>query len=845
MVGVKTQGEDILEYGRGYSEDVDIIREREYPQLKDTTYLDHAGTTLYAKSLIEAFSRDLTSNLFGNPHSMSASSQLSTRRVDDVRLRALRFFKADPDDFDLVFVANATAAIKLVADAMRDSRQGFWYGYHVDAHTSLVGARELAAKGNRCFSSDEEVEGWIQSLREAGPESLNLFAYPAQSNLNGRRLPLSWCETIRRRSEAAGGNTYTLLDAASLVSTSPLDLSDAAAAPDFTVLSFYKIFGFPDLGALIVRKSAGHIFEQRRFFGGGTVDMVLTREMQWHAKKQSSIHDRLEDGTLPFHSIIALDSAFATHRRLFGSMENVSSHTRFLAKRLYDKLAALKHSNGERVCQLYTNPFSDYNKAASQGPIIAFNLRNSHGAWIGKSEVERLATVKNIQFRSGSLCNPGGTSGSLGWTGADLLQQFSAGLRCGDDHDVMDGRPTGVLRLSLGAMTNLADINTVIQFVEEFYVERAAAVESLITPVPSIPVQQPRFYIESLSVYPIKSCGAFRVPDGKRWEIRREGLAWDREWCLVHQGTGATLNQKKYPRMALIRPFVDLDRNVLRITCGELTSSDQQVLEVSLDREDTNLVSTSICQRSSKSSTVCGDQVVVQAYSSPSVSRFFSEFLGVPCTLARFPPQSSSRFSPPKRPSGAWKQYLRKFVMPGSFPQDSSPSSAPERNPILLSNESPILLISRSSVNYLNENIKANQKKKKRAEGSSSSRAVAADVFRANIVVAESFTQLPRVESPYVEDHWESLKIGPEHLQLDVLGACQRCSMVCIDQFTGVRRDEPFSTLAKTRKINGKIVFGRHASLASSEVTRDEHDTTERWTLMVGDTVTPSYTHEE
>src|SRR4051812_2911991 len=100
-------------YSQGYSVDVDIIRELEYPLLNgtsihilisynpcsqyfphrtETTYLDHAGTTPYAKSMIEAYSRDLSSNLFGNPHSISMSSQTSTQRTDDIRLRVLRFF---------------------------------------------------------------------------------------------------------------------------------------------------------------------------------------------------------------------------------------------------------------------------------------------------------------------------------------------------------------------------------------------------------------------------------------------------------------------------------------------------------------------------------------------------------------------------------------------------------------------------------------------------------------------------------------------------------------------------------------------------------------------------------
>ena len=36
----------------------------------------------------------------------------------------------------------------------------------------------------------------------------------------------------------------SLLDAAVFVSSTPLGLNDSQAAPDFTVLSFYKIFRF-------------------------------------------------------------------------------------------------------------------------------------------------------------------------------------------------------------------------------------------------------------------------------------------------------------------------------------------------------------------------------------------------------------------------------------------------------------------------------------------------------------------------------------------------------------------------------------------------------------------------
>lgn len=130
--------------------------------------------------------------------------------------------------------------------------------------------------------------------------------------MTGRRLPLNWPGRIRDRVRA---EVFTLLDAAALVSTAPLDigaLSETSSAPDFVSLSFYKIFGFPNLGALLVKKSASRILQGRKFFGGGTVEMVICMNDNWVSKKHGEIHESLEDGTLPFTSIFALDIAIVS-----------------------------------------------------------------------------------------------------------------------------------------------------------------------------------------------------------------------------------------------------------------------------------------------------------------------------------------------------------------------------------------------------------------------------------------------------------------------------------------------------------------------------------------------------
>ncbi|KAH9429057.1 hypothetical protein MCOR27_008435 [Pyricularia oryzae] len=503
-----------------YSEDVETIREREYPQMSNGVYLDHSGTTIYARSLITAFADKMMSNLYGNPHSANEPARLSGEMVDEVRERTLRFLGADPKHFDLVFVANATAGIKLVGDAFRDLGEKtwsgtFWYGYHKDAHTSLVGVRELAGAEARCFMSDAEVERWLggsvpsddgftnwhhhrpyqgSGRRRTAGGGLGLFAYPGQSNMTGRRLPLAWPGMLRRSRPHA--NTYSLLDAAALAMTSSMAavFDDPDAAPDFTVLSLYKIFGFPDLGALVVRRDSGHILTLRKYFGGGTVTMVSAVGDAWHRSKgreavvdsgangqhqhqpqhgRYQIHDGLEDGTLPFHSILALGEAIDVHARLFGSMENISRHTSRLVASLYGGLAGLRHANGGPVVQVYvegTDGARAFGDSARQGATVAFNVLEADGSIVPYSQVEELANRKGIYIRSGGICCPGGMFTALEYEPWELERALSAGHHCGSgSHDLINQLPTGVVRASLGPMSTVRDVDMFIEFMRDTF----------------------------------------------------------------------------------------------------------------------------------------------------------------------------------------------------------------------------------------------------------------------------------------------------------------------------------------------------------------------------------------
>jgi len=420
----------------------------------------------------------MKSLLLANPHSATPENPSTSQTiVNETRRSVLNVFNADPAHFEVVFVANATAGVKLVSEAFEGHKQGFGYYYHRDCHTSLVGVRELATN-SKCFETDIDAEEWMTQSDQSDDEleRLKLFAYPLQSNMNGRRLPQTWSTLLRCSPKAS--NAYTLVDAAAYVPTTPLNLCNQSTAPDFVVLSFYKMFGFPDLGALIVRKSAAGVFDHRRYFGGGTTDMITCHDEPWVARKEGSLAERLEDGSGPIRSILALRCAIENHATLFGTFREVSQHTEWLATYLYNTLSAMKHANGTALCHMYKDPDATYGDPRTQGSTIAFNIRNTDGSFIGSSRVGKLALERKIYIRAGSLCNPAGMAFSLCLNGADMKEAYNNGYRCGKEPDIHNGIPLGMVRVSFGAMSTMTDVEAFVNFVRTCFIEGKTEVEN-------------------------------------------------------------------------------------------------------------------------------------------------------------------------------------------------------------------------------------------------------------------------------------------------------------------------------------------------------------------------------
>ncbi|XP_060233574.1 molybdenum cofactor sulfurase isoform X2 [Meriones unguiculatus] len=764
-------------------------------------------------------------NVYGNPHSQNITSKLTHDTVEQVRYRILTHFHTTPEDYTVIFTAGSTAALRLVAEAFpwvsrAPENDGSHFCYLTDNHTSVVGMRKVAAAMNVTSTPVKPEDMWSAEEKGAGAwdpdcQIPHLFCYPAQSNFSGTRYPLSWIEEVKsgRRSPASvPGKWFVLLDAASYVSTSPLDLS--AHRADFVPISFYKIFGLPTgLGALLVHRRVAPLL-RKGYFGGGTAAAYLAGEDFYIPR--ASVAERFEDGTISFLDVIALKHGFDALERLTGGMESIQQHTFALAQYTHSALSSLHYPNGAPVVRIYSD--SQFSSPEVQGPIINFNVLDDDGNIIGYSQVDKMASLYNIHLRTGCFCNLGACQRHLGLSEEMVKKNFQAGHVCGDDIDIIDGRPTGSVRISFGYMSTLEDAQAFLRFISAIRLRSpggqpvpqastidtgaslsksdchspqegsctdpavcsdscltASMVDLSLSPNEASGIQQTPpekvasvlngdrgpHIVTNIYLYPIKSCAAFEVT---KWPVRSQGLLYDRSWMIVNHN-GVCLSQKQEPRLCLIQPFIDLHQRIMVIKAKGM-----EPIEVPLEEDSEQ---TQICQ-----SRVCADRV--NTYDcGENVSRWLSRFFGRPCHLIKQSPH--------------FQRNARK--MPG---KGQSPGAGAS---LSLVNEAQYLLVNTSSVTELQQQLNASDEQGK-AESFSMKNLISR--FRANII-----TEGARA---FEEEKWDEISIGSLHFQ--VLGPCHRCQMICIDQQTGQRNQDVFQKLSESR--GRKVNFGvylMHSSL--------------------------------
>jgi selenocysteine lyase/cysteine desulfurase len=434
------------------------LRAREFSRLDRSgeAYLDYTGSALYAESHVRSHLELLAGSVLGNPHSQSVASLRSTEIIEDARRRTLEFFAADPAEYEVVFTANASGALRLVGEAFA-FRPGSRLVLSADNHNSVNGIRELA----RARGAEVAYASLDDELRLEGEERLltrvkaaSLLAFPAQSNFSGVQHPLGLVDAAQR----AGYSV--LLDAAAFVPTNTLRLD--VVRPEFVALSFYKMFGYPTgVGALIARREALAVLE-RPWFAGGTVEFASVQH-RTHMLKAGA--EGFEDGTPNFAALAAVPAGLDWLGDI--GLEHVKRHVSQHTMMLLAALAVLRHANGRSMTRVY-GP-SD-NRA--RGGTVAFNVLDRFGRVIPYQRVERTALEHGVSIRGGCFCNPGAAERAFGFpatrTQVCMDRARREGFSVETFAECLGGDvAVGAVRASVGLATNEADIARLLAVIDE------------------------------------------------------------------------------------------------------------------------------------------------------------------------------------------------------------------------------------------------------------------------------------------------------------------------------------------------------------------------------------------
>lgn len=245
---------------------------------------------------------------------------------------------------EIVWIANATAGINLVAYAMSNASLGrggaaarrFALGEgdevvvtEAEHHANLVPWQELCARTGatlRWVGVHDDGRLRTEDLATVVTDRTKVLAFTHASNVTGAVTDVA--AFVARAAEVGA---LTVLDACQSVPHLPVDL--AALGVDLAVFSGHKMLGPTGVGALWGRREL--LEAMPPFLTGGSMVEVVTMESTTYAPPPQ----RFEAGTQMVAQAVGMGAAARYLREL--GMDAVAAHEREIARLLLDAVAAV------------------------------------------------------------------------------------------------------------------------------------------------------------------------------------------------------------------------------------------------------------------------------------------------------------------------------------------------------------------------------------------------------------------------------------------------------------------------------------------------------------------------
>lgn len=249
-------------------------------------------------------------------------------------------------------------------------------------------------------------------------------------------------------------------------------------------------------------------------------------------------------------------------------------------------------------------------------------------------------------------------------------------------------------------------------------------------------------FVTDLFIYPVKSCAPLNV--SRAW-IGPQGLVFDRRYMLVDP-SGMFITARRYPQLTHLLA-TPIDSGLV------LAAPSMPSLRLHVDDYPAEWITVEVWTQSVHAQS-CGLEA----------DNWISQFLGVPCRLVFFAPQSER------------------------FVKDSA------EDQVGFADGYPLLMTSDTSLHWLQQR---------------SSVAIDKRQFRANLVISG--------DVPFAEDGWLDIKIG--EVILRVHSPCERCKLVTLapGHADFDAQQEPLRTLLKYRRLlEGGAIFGQNMLVRQS-----------------------------
>jgi selenocysteine lyase/cysteine desulfurase len=352
--------------------------------------------------------------------------------------------------------------LKLVGESYPFTK-GSHYVLAFDNHNSVNGIREFAkargAKVTYVPVMTPELRMDNQALESAllqiDPNHANLFAFPAQSNFSGVQHPL---EEITQAQQLGWD---VLVDVAAFAPSNRLDI--ARWKPDFAVLSFYKIFGYPTgLGCLLVKREKLSKLV-RPWFAGGTITIASVQGNGYYLQDNEA---GFEDGTVDYLNIPAIETGLRYVQS--AGIDNIHERVMCLTGWLLDELNSLHHENGQVLVHIHGPRNTE-----QRGGTVTISVLDIHGKVIDDRRIEELANHQNISLRTGCFCNPGAGEIAHGLSSLEMRTFFEQGQRISFlelRHRMNQNFSKSIssVRISTGIASNFQDVYSFMRFISNF-----------------------------------------------------------------------------------------------------------------------------------------------------------------------------------------------------------------------------------------------------------------------------------------------------------------------------------------------------------------------------------------